>query len=219
MRMRVTYATDESIKYVGHLDLARSWERAIRRARLPMTYSQGFNPQPRIQFAAALPVGFTGAAEVLDVFLDEDMEADKFLLLLKPALPPGLRPISAEPVPKELAALQSQVRAAIYWVEVATDEPGYFFRARLDAFLAQSSAWRERRHGDKRTRYDLRPLVEVITYRGPCELGQGFDTRMRSEPGATGRPDELLAELGFAQAARRIERRQLLFASEDATPR
>jgi radical SAM-linked protein len=216
MRMRVRFATDESIKYVGHLDLARSWERAIRRARLPMSYSQGFNPQPRIQFAAALPVGFTGAAEVLDVFLDEEMEADRFLLLLKSALPPGLRPLSAEPVPRELAALQSQVRAAIYWVEVAADEPDASFRGRLDAFLARSSAWRERRHGDKRTRYDLRPLVEMLTYCGPCELGQAFDARMRSEPGATGRPDELLAELGFAQTPRRIERRQLLFAGEDA---
>jgi radical SAM-linked protein len=218
MRMRVTFATDESIKYVGHLDLARSWERAIRRARLPMSYSQGFNPQPRIQFAAALPVGFTGAAEVLDVFLEEEMEADRFLLLLRPALPHGLRLLSAEPVPRELAALQSQVRAAVYWVQVATDEPPSSFRARLHAFLARSSAWRERRHGDKRIRYDLRPLVEMLTYRGACELGQSFETRMRSEPGATGRPDELLAELGFAQSTRRIERRQILFASEQAAP-
>ena len=46
-RMHVTFATDDTVKYVGHLDMARAWERAIRRARLPLAYSQGFNPQAR----------------------------------------------------------------------------------------------------------------------------------------------------------------------------
>ncbi len=74
-RMRVWFATDDTVKYVGHLDMHRTWERAIRRAGLPLAYTQGFNPQPRLQFAAALPVGFTGRGEVADVFLNESAAA------------------------------------------------------------------------------------------------------------------------------------------------
>jgi radical SAM-linked protein len=214
MRMRVIFSTDESVKYVGHLDLARAWERAIRRAGLPLSYSQGFHPQPRIQFAAALPVGVTGAAEVMDIYLDEEIDPDDFLARLDPALPRGIRPTSAAPVPKDLPSLQSTICGASYGVEVETDDPDAAFCARIEAFLARPSAWRERRRGDRLARYDLRPLVEGIRYRGTCELGQAFDTDMRSEPGATGRPDELLAELGFEASARRIERLSLAFAGE-----
>ncbi len=211
MRMRVAFATDDSVKYVGHLDLSRAWERAIRRARLPLSYSQGYNPQPRIQFAAALPVGFTGASEVVDVFLDDDMEPNRFLALLKPSLPAGIHLMSAEPVSRELPSLQSQVRGAVYQVEVATSESNASFEARLDAFLARPAAWRERRRGERLVGYDLRPLVETLSYRGRGTLGQTFETQMRSEPGGTGRPDELLAELGFEGAGRKIERVAILF--------
>jgi radical SAM-linked protein len=213
MRMRVTFATDESVKYVGHLDLARAWERACRRAELPLTYSKGFHPLPRIQFAAALPVGFTGAAELVDIFLEEDMAPVEFLARLEPALPRGIRPTGAVSVPKELPSLQSLIRGASYDVEVETGETDAAFRARLEAFLTRPSAWRERRRGDKVVSYDLRPLIETLRYRGSCELGQAFITEMLSGPGATGRPDELLAELGFETAARRIERTQLAFAN------
>ena len=96
-RMRVTFATADTVKYVGHLDMHRAWERAIRRAGLPLAYTQGFNPQARLQSAAALPVGFTGQGEVADVFLNEALEPAEFLSRLTAALPPGIRPLRAEP--------------------------------------------------------------------------------------------------------------------------
>ena len=215
VRMRVTFATGESVKYVGHLDLARAWERALRRARLPLSYSQGYHPLPRIQFASALPLGFTGAAEIVDVYLDEEVGPAEFLLQLEPALPRGIRPTAAMLVPRELPSLQSQIRGATFRVEVETDEQEANFRSRLEAFLARPSAWRERRRGDRLVRYDLRPLVKSLHYGGTCELGQAFVTEMRSEAGATGRPDELLAELGFEGVARRIERLELTFCCDE----
>jgi radical SAM-linked protein len=217
--MRVVFATRESVKYVGHLDLARAWERAIRRARLPLSYSQGFHPQPRIQFAAALPLGFTGAAEVVDIYLDEELDPTEFLSRLEPALPRGICLTAAILVPRELPSLQSQVRGASYRVELETDEADAAFSSRLEAFLARPSAWRERRRGDRLVRYDLRPLVKSLRYRGACELGQAFVTEMHSEPSATGRPDELLAELGFEGVARRIERLELMFSNDQGSSR
>jgi len=211
-RMRVTYATDDTVKYIGHLDMARAWERAIRRARLPLAYTQGFHPQPRIQFAAALPVGFTGRAEMVDIFLNEELAPDVLLEKLAAALPPGIQPTQAVPVPRKVPSLQSQVCGARYRVEVETDEPAEMFRARLAAFLARPEVWRERRRGKKKpVRYDLRPLVQALTYLGPCDLGQAFEVIMRAAPGATGRPDELLAELGFEKTPRHIVRLELEF--------
>jgi radical SAM-linked protein len=205
-RMRVTFSTDDTVKYVGHLDMARAWERAIRRARLPLAYTQGFNPQPRLHFAAALPVGFTGQAELVDIFLDEALEPADFLARLAPALPTGIRLIAAMPVPREWPSLQAAVCAARYRVEVETDETDATFAGRLADFMARPEAWRERRRGKEVARYDLRPLIKTLTYTGPCELGQSFETVMRAEPGATGRPDELLAELDYETALRRVVR-------------
>lgn len=211
-RMRVTFATDDAVKYVGHLDMHRAWERAIRRAQLPLAYTQGFNPQARLQFAAALPVGFTGNAELADVFLDRIVDPADFLARLAAAMPGGIRPLRAEPVSRELPSLQSQVCGADYRVEVDTPEPPEAFAARLDAFLARPDAWRERRKGKEVARYDLRPLVLVLCYVGPIDLRQAFEVSMRVEPGATGRPDELLAELGLESALRRIMRLSLKLA-------
>lgn len=208
-RMRVTFATDDTVKYVGHLDMHRAWERAIRRARLPLAYTQGFNPQARLQFAAALPVGFTGQAEMADIFLNETLEPADFLARLTAALPPGIRPLHAQPVAREAPSLQSQVCGASYQVEVEIDEPSAVFAARLDAFLARPEAWRARRKGKDMARYDLRPLVQSLHYAGLRELGHAFEAVMRAEPGATGRPDELLAELGLEAAPRRIVRLRL----------
>jgi radical SAM-linked protein len=210
-RMRVWFATDETVKYVGHLDMHRTWERAIRRARLPLAYTQGFNPQARLQFAAALPVGFTGQGEVADVFLNEELAPAEFVERLGQALPPGVRPVRAEPVPREFPSLQSQVNGAHYRVEVETEDSEAVFTERLAEFLALPEAWRERRRGKEISRYDLRPLIQDLRYTGRTDYGHSFVVIMRAEPGATGRPDELVAELGYESAPRRIVRTELLF--------
>jgi radical SAM-linked protein len=210
-RLRITFQTDESVKYVGHLDMARSWERAIRRAGLPLAYTQGFNPQPRLAFASALPLGFTSQGELVDVFLNDELLPDECMRLLAGALPPGVRPVAAVPVPREWPSLQSQLIAASYHVEIETSEDDAGFAGRLEAFLARSEAWRSRRRGKETASYDLRPLVLGLRYAGPCALGQSFETLMRSDPGATGRPDELLAELGYGSVPRRVVRLALQF--------
>ena len=179
-RMRVWFRTDDTVKYVGHLDMHRAWERAIRRAQLPLAYTQGFNPQARLQFAAALPVGFVGEREVADVFLNEELPPEVFVERLSAALPPGIRPESAEPVGRELPSLQSQVHGATYRVEVESDDDQMTFCERLAGFLERPDAWRERRKGKDVSRYDLRPLIQELRYTGPVEawpLVCGHDAR------------------------------------------
>ena len=209
----MTFATNDEVKYVGHLDMARTWERAIRRSGLPLAYSRGFNPQARIQFAAALPLGFTGMAEIIDIYLTAIYDPDEALAdVPRAALPHGVIPVSAQSVELGLPALQAQVTQAHYRVEVETDEDDDAFRQRLTDFMARPEAWRERRKGKDTVRYDLRPLALELSYTGPSEIGQSFEALMSNAPGATGRPDELLAELGYGESARRIIRTRLIFA-------
>jgi radical SAM-linked protein len=211
-RLRVTFTTDDVVKYVGHLDMARTWERAIRRSGLPLAYSRGFNPQARIQFAAALPLGFTGLAEIIDIYLTATCEPDGAANSLRAALPRGVTPVSAHSVEMGLPALQAQIVQAHYCVEVETEDDDDAFRERLAHFMARETAWRERRKGKENVRYDLRPLVLDVRYTGASEIGQSFEALMSNAPGATGRPDELLAELGHSAAARKIIRTRLIFA-------
>ena len=91
MRIRLIFSKLEPMRYTGHLDLFRTWERTIRRAGLPLAYSQGFNSRPRINLASALPLGFTSCGEVMDMWLEEDQSLDKIKAALEGALPPGLR--------------------------------------------------------------------------------------------------------------------------------
>ncbi len=76
-RLRITFTRDETLKYIGHLDMARTWQRIARRANLPLAYSEGFNPQPRLSFAAALPVGCTSDHEELDMVLSPPCAIDE----------------------------------------------------------------------------------------------------------------------------------------------
>ena len=72
MRIRVTFSKTYHMRYTSHLDVHRTWERTLRRARLPLAYSQGFNPRPKINLAAALPLGFTSDCEIVEFWLDEE---------------------------------------------------------------------------------------------------------------------------------------------------
>ena len=78
MKYLVTFEKGESVRWLGHLDLLRTFERAIRRAELPIAFSAGFNPRERLAFASALGVGVTGEAELATIELDIQNQMDAF---------------------------------------------------------------------------------------------------------------------------------------------
>src|SRR5579862_1368863 len=89
-RFRLTFSKGEPVRYISHLDLMRTWERTLRRAAVKLAHSQGFNPRPRLVFAAPLPVGVTSDAEIVDVVVEDDGSAAEFVRRLEPALAPGM---------------------------------------------------------------------------------------------------------------------------------
>lgn len=213
-RLRLTFGQGETVKYISHLDLMRLWERALRRARLPIAYTRGFHPQPRIQFAAPLAVGFSGRREVMALWLQERVEPAEFADRVRAQLPAGLELLDVQEVEMRLPSLPSQVRGAEYAVAVEAEEPPEEMAARVAALLAAPEIKRQRRRKGRMREYDLRPLIEELRYEGQ-EEGCGWHRlwmRLRVESGATGRPDELLAALELDRRPRRIERLRLIFA-------
>src|ERR1044071_5302498 len=119
MRIRITFIKQGALRYTGHLDLHKLWERAARRAELPLAYSQGFHPQPKMNMAAALPLGFSSRCEVLDMRLERDIPLDDLPTRLNNTLPSGLQVVAVTQVDDGAPALQTQVVSAEYEVTLA----------------------------------------------------------------------------------------------------
>ena len=112
MRIRITFSKQGALRYIGHLDLHKLWERAARRAELPLAYSQGFHPQPKMNLAAALPLGFSSRCEVLDLRLEHDISLDGLGEKLNATMPSGIRILQVEQADDRAPALQTQVVSA-----------------------------------------------------------------------------------------------------------
>lgn len=210
-RMRMKFAKGEPLKYISHLDLARTWERVFRRAGLPVAYSQGFNPRPRFQIAAALPVGVTGPSEVLDVWLTESLSPGELLAQLQPVLPFGLEVTGVEEVELRAPSLQSQMRAADYRVVIRSHESAESVRTRVQALLDAPALLRQRHHKGKMQTYDLRPLVQSIRVASGQAADLVLNIRLQASPEGAGRPDEILDVLGLSLTRHAIERTNLCF--------
>ncbi|MCL6502491.1 MAG: TIGR03936 family radical SAM-associated protein [Pirellulales bacterium] len=98
-RLRLRFRKLGLLRLIGHHDLVRCWERAFRRARLPLRMSQGFHPKPRLSFPAALALGVAGLDEVLEAELDAALAPQEVWQRLAGELPPGLELAAIEPLP------------------------------------------------------------------------------------------------------------------------
>jgi radical SAM-linked protein len=207
MRIRITFAKQGALRYTGHLDLHKLWERTARRAELPLAYSQGFHPQPKMNIAAALPLGFSSRCEVMDMRLQDEIPLEGLCEKLQNTLPTGIRVLNVERVDDREPALQTQVDSAEY--EVTLKEP--FDRSELErrvaSVLEAVSLPRERRGKS----YDLRPLIEGLFLSSTPSPLPVISMRLKAQEGATGRPEEVLDALGIPFEETRIERTKLIF--------
>jgi radical SAM-linked protein len=121
-RLRLKFTKDASIRYLSHLDTIALLERMIRRAELPVMFSQGFSPRMKLSVAWPLSVGMSSRGELADVWLEQWIAPDKVVPLLNSVAAPGCRILSAELVHLREPALTEQVRAAV-WAVPAADQP------------------------------------------------------------------------------------------------
>lgn len=205
MRIRITFIKQGALRYTGHLDLHKLWERAARRAELPLAYSQGFHPQPKMNMAAALPLGFSSRCEVMDMRLERDIPLGDLPTRLNVTLPSGLQVIGVEQVDEREPALQTQVASAEYEVTLTEPMDRSELERKIDSVIELKAIPRERRG----KMYDLRPLIEELKLLSDDKIFM----QLAAREGATGRPEEVLDALGIVFETTRVERTRLIFQS------
>ena len=212
-RLRVRFCRGEELKFISHLDVIRLWVRALRRAGIPLEYSEGFSPHPRISLAVPLSVGVTAENELMDVAITKIVSPHWFMDTVNRQLPEGLKVLEASPIGLNMPSLQSQVRFAQYQVELKTDRNEEAVKAMIDHLLAADTLpWHHERDTGRRS-YDLRTLIDDIwvieTRPSCCTLGM----RLRCDESGSGRPEQVALALGFKDYPEAIQRTKLLLGS------
>lgn len=203
MRIRISFSKTADLRYTSILDLQKVWERAARRAQLGLQYSQGFHPQAKIQIANPLPLGFSCKNELIDLWIADFDSIDQIQQRLLHALPRGMTINAIEVLPENAPSLPKQVESSQYRITFYDPQPEINkLKNQVSGLLAEPSIIRVR-NGKS---YDLRPLISSLE----ILLEDGKPTQimlnMPSGPGKTGRPEEVMFELGFQWQDFQVER-------------
>lgn len=213
MRYRITFSKNEAMRFTSHLDLFSTLERTLRRANLPVEYSQGFTPRPKMNLASALPLGYTSECEQAEFWLKEEIPPKEVAAAIIKAAPPGITLQKTEMPGPQAPKLQNALKSASFVATLLHPQPALeqSFQELLDA----PSLMREKVRKGKKKTYDMRELILGLEVLPPDEEGrQRLKMDLKAEPGATGRPDDVLDELGIDPLACLIHRTALEFNLE-----
>ncbi len=188
MKMRVAYSVTGALRFIGHLDLMRALQRALRRSRLPVSYSQGFNPHILLTLAAPLSVGHEGLWEVMDVPLTQEATPEAFLCALNGALPPLIRGLKARPLPDDHPKPMAVLESAGYLIRPLQE--GIRLQQALPEFLNQPRIPAQRKGKRGLVDFDLRPLIYNLK-----PENQGIQALLALSQQGTCRPDLLVESL------------------------
>lgn len=122
MKKQLVFYKGGLLKFVGHLDLMRTLQRALRRADVPLAYSQGFNPHPLMSFASPLALGCVGEKEVMELKLEREMNDEELIRALNQELPQGLKILSCHTIEEQGPSAMAKVQAALYRIQFQASE-------------------------------------------------------------------------------------------------
>jgi radical SAM-linked protein len=208
MRLRINFQKIDEIVYTSALDLQKIWERSLRRAQLMVKYSEGFHPQPKMQLAVPLPLGFKGKEELIDIWFCFDYPKEEIFEKLHKSLPEGIKLNSIEEVPENQKALNGLAESAEFIVKLKylTIDPKSLEKS-IQTLLTKKIVERERHN----KHYDLRPLIITLEAHDSGEIHPQIYMHLLAKSGASGRPDEVIKELGIDPALCEIERIKINF--------
>ena len=218
MRLRIRYSKKGKVRFISHRDVARIWERALRRVGVSVAYSQGFSPRPKLSFGLALSTGHESEAEFLDLELsDEDgdwtaVRGEDLAARLRAALPVGLDVVAIAPVEKG-DSLQQAVTSCTWAIEV-DDVDREYMDAWVADVLSREEIVVERERKGKPVVEDLRPHVLALDVTGTTETGIRLSADLGTQPRAL-RPTELLAAVDPPLTARSVCRMNQWMSQED----
>ena len=194
MRVRLTYAKRAKARFISHLELIEVFDRACRRARLPLAFSQGHRPAPKLRFSPGLPVGAESDCEVVDIDLTTALPVADVARRFGAHLPDGLAVVAAEAIGLKAPSLEQDLAGFRFRVDVGeliNGDGGAWIDARLADFLARDAYPLTKRTGKGDKVVDARPLVGRLVRIAPhtIEIDVGFS------PAGSLKPTELLAAL------------------------
>ncbi|MCL4264938.1 MAG: TIGR03936 family radical SAM-associated protein [Anaerolineae bacterium] len=213
-RLRMTFGKDGPARYISHLDLARTLERALNRAGLPVAYTHGFNRRPRLQMATALPLGYTSEYELADVLMVERVEPEVARQQLMARMASGIEVYQMADVPLPAPSLQASTVESTYVATPLDPVDRQELAAQIETLLAATQLLREREHKGKMKVYDLRPLILDLSLTDTLPMPPAIQMRLLLQPSLTGRPDEVLLALGIDPLAARIHRTRIVLQDE-----
>ena len=176
-RLRVRYAKRGRLRFTSHRDFSRAFERAIVRARVPMAYSSGFNPHPRISYAGASPTGAASEAEYLEIGLARTVDPAEVLAALDEALPDGLDVL--EVVESRGGSLADLLEASVWRTTVPGPGAGRRRERAVSAFLEADEVLVERMTKKGLRTFDCRAAVVSMTSTASTRRGPVRGIRVR----------------------------------------
>lgn len=214
-RFRVIYQKTDALRYVSHLDLQKIWIRTLLRAKIPLAYTRGFHPSPKIAPGWPLALGWAGYGEMIDLWFDNSESAnfqplqseDEVIQLVNKNSPPGLKIVSIKSVPIYDPALTTVIRSAIYHMVFLQDISPENLKEKMDVLMMIPSIER-RRHNKS---YDLKPLIESYSIFQNEKIKTVMEIQMTAKDSAMGRPDEVADQLGYDINRIRFARVRMLF--------
>jgi radical SAM-linked protein len=194
MKVRVRFTKVGRVRWTSHRDVARMWERALRRARMPVAYTAGFTPRPQLSFGLALPTGCESDAEYLDIALDEPVAPSELARRASPMLPEGVDVVAAAVLEPGTNSLQEDVSSCTWEIRVPGVGSVELEVAIGHALVADSlPITRERKGRDVVD--DLRPSVLALSCAGYDADGAQLVAELGTRPRGV-RPSELAQALG-----------------------
>jgi radical SAM-linked protein len=211
------YRKGEQVRWISHLDLKRTLERALRRGGLPLELTKGYNPRPRLSFGPPLPLGATGDGELLAVHLSEPVEADELKQRLNRQLPSGLEVLEVWRVPAhQKRETFGQVDVAEYRIIVSNGLDEEELSSRVSDLMRSETLPVQRGGRRPEREVDLRPLIMGLEV--SRTKAHEIELRARLKTGSHGgaRPQELASLLHLDEGDRLVRyHRTGLYASAE----
>ena len=167
-KVRIKFKKGEELKYISHLEFVESLRKALRRANLPLVYSEGFNPQIRASFGPALPVGYISDTEFMDLELEEGSSLQEIKNKLSLQLPVGIKMIGIKKIPLRGPSLESLISLAKYTIKMPSAK--YRMADEVRKFLSRKQIWIQKKTKSGYKWIDIGQLVSRIDFNNEGEI-------------------------------------------------
>ena len=197
--VRLQYTKLGKVRWISHRDVARALERSFRIAQLPLAFTEGFSPRPKVSFGLALSTGHESDAEYIDLVLAEEIDLDALAGRLNTGLPEGIAVVGVVALADRAPALQEAVTCVEWRVDVAHEDltavdPAHL-RDQVDTALAQSALPTTKRRKGRDVIEDVRPVIRRISVCDETSTAVAVEMEMSTQPRGA-KPGEVLAAIG-----------------------